>query len=221
VLPVADDVVNNTLPHLNPTLRAMVEVQRLTGARPGEICRMCPSDIDEDEAVWLYRPATHKTAHLGRNRVIAIGPRAQAILERFRPLDPNAVFFSPRRAVEAYHAGRSENRVTPLYASHARRNAAVRVKTPRRKPRESYTVCAYGQGIRKGIEKANSLPGPVVLDIPHWHPNQLRHTFATKIRKEHGLEAAQVTLGHSKADVTQVYAERDLELATRVAKAAG
>jgi integrase len=38
----------------------------------------------------------------------------------------------------------------------------------------------------------------------HWHPNQLRHSYATKVRKAHGLEAAQVLLGHSRADVTQV-----------------
>jgi integrase len=46
-----------------------------------------------------------------------------------------------------------------------------------------------------------------------WHPNQLRHTFATRVRKDYGLEAAQVLLGHSRADVTQVYAERNEELA--------
>jgi len=44
-----------------------------------------------------------------------------------------------------------------------------------------------------------------------WHPHQLRHTAATLIRREFGLEAAQVTLGHSSAMVTDaVYAERDL-----------
>jgi hypothetical protein len=30
------------------------------------------------------------------------------------------------------------------------------------------------------------------------------------IRSKHGLEAAQVLLGYRNADVTQVYAERDL-----------
>ena len=38
--------------------------------------------------------------------------------------------------------------------------------------------------------------------IPDWHPNQLRHTRATEVRKQFGLEAAQVVLGHAKADVT-------------------
>lgn len=44
-----------------------------------------------------------------------------------------------------------------------------------------------------------------------WHPHQLRHTTATLIRREFGLEAAQVALGHGSAVVTDaVYAERDL-----------
>ncbi len=43
-----------------------------------------------------------------------------------------------------------------------------------------------------------------------WHPHQLRHTAATIIRRECGLEAARIALGHSSALVTDaVYAERD------------
>ena len=49
-----------------------------------------------------------------------------------------------------------------------------------------------------------------------WAPNRLRHSAATEIRKRLGLEAAQVTLGHAAADVTQVYAERDREKAAAV-----
>jgi site-specific recombinase XerC len=44
-----------------------------------------------------------------------------------------------------------------------------------------------------------------------WAPNRLRHSAATEIRKNFGLEAAQVILGHSAADVTQIYAERDMQ----------
>jgi site-specific recombinase XerC len=57
--------------------------------------------------------------------------------------------------------------------------------------------------------------------IPHWHPNQLRHTAATMIRRDYGLEAAQVILGHSKADVTQIYAERDAAKAIEVIRNIG
>ena len=36
-----------------------------------------------------------------------------------------------------------------------------------------------------------------------------------------GLEASQVVLGHSTADVTQIYAERDFDLAKRVIRKMG
>ena len=57
--------------------------------------------------------------------------------------------------------------------------------------------------------------------MSHWAPNQLRHSKATEVRRRFGLEAAQVSLGHAKADVTQVYAERDARLAMEVAKKIG
>jgi integrase len=49
----------------------------------------------------------------------------------------------------------------------------------------------------------------------------LRHSHASEVRRRFGLEAAQVALGHSSADVTQVYCERDLKLAESVAQAVG
>lgn len=52
--------------------------------------------------------------------------------------------------------------------------------------------------------------------VPRWTPNQLRHTAATRIRREYGLDVAQVILGHAGADVTQVYAEADRARAERV-----
>ncbi len=50
-----------------------------------------------------------------------------------------------------------------------------------------------------------------------WHPHQLRHSMATQVRREFGLEAAQVFIGHASADVTQIYAERDRDRAVDVA----
>ena len=46
-----------------------------------------------------------------------------------------------------------------------------------------------------------------------WAPNQLRHSAATEVRKVYGLEAAQLVLGHASADVSQIYAERDMNKA--------
>jgi integrase len=57
--------------------------------------------------------------------------------------------------------------------------------------------------------------------VSKWHPNQLRHMHGTEVRRIFGIEAAQVALGHAQADVTQIYAERDMGLAERVARQIG
>jgi integrase len=57
--------------------------------------------------------------------------------------------------------------------------------------------------------------------VPAWAPSQLRHSHGTSVRRRYGLEAAQVVLGHSRADVTQVYAERDPTLALKIAAEIG
>jgi integrase len=62
---------------------------------------------------------------------------------------------------------------------------------------------------------------PPSEQIPEWSPNQLRHTTATEIRRAFGLEAAQVALGHAAADVTQIYAEKNLALASEVMRKIG
>lgn len=46
-----------------------------------------------------------------------------------------------------------------------------------------------------------------------WWPNQIRHAAATRLRREVGLEAARVVLGHTSASTTEIYAETDRESA--------
>jgi len=41
------------------------------------------------------------------------------------------------------------------------------------------------------------------------------------VRRDYGLDAAQVALGHARADVTEIYAEKNLEMAVRIAKETG
>lgn len=77
---------------------------------------------------------------------------------------------------------------------------------------DSYTSTTYCRAVTRATEKASARP---------WTPNRLRHTYATIIRKRYGLEAAQILLGHSKADVTQVYAERDWQKAEQVVREVG
>jgi integrase len=79
---------------------------------------------------------------------------------------------------------------------------------PQAAPGARYTPVSYARAVARACRKAG---------VPAWKPNQLRHAVGTEVRKVYGLEGAQVVLGHSKADVTQVYAERDHDLARRIA----
>jgi integrase len=198
--PVSAEHIEAVLPFLRPQVRAMVEVQRLTGMRPGEVCRMRWADIDQGGALWVYRPGRHKTSYRGRVREILLGPRAQAVLNGFRRPDAGAFLFSPREAVEALHSERAEKRITKNYASQEGRYR--RKAKPKRKPADSYTIQSYGYAVARACVKAG---------VPVWYPYRLRHTYGTIVRKQFGLEAAQVLLGHSRADVTQVYAEANRE----------
>lgn len=75
-----------------------------------------------------------------------------------------------------------------------------------------YTKDSYGRAVRRASEKAG---------VEKWSPNRLRHSAATRIRKQFGLEAAQTVLGHASANVTEIYAERDMKLAAEIARKLG
>jgi integrase len=49
-----------------------------------------------------------------------------------------------------------------------------------------------------------------------WHPHQLRHSAATRLRKQYGLEAARVVLGQKSDGVAEIYAEVDLSKAEKI-----
>jgi integrase len=85
-------------------------------------------------------------------------------------------------------------------------------RKPRKAPGVAFTTGTYARSIRSACLRAGVAP---------WAPNQLRHNAATTIRREFGLEAAQVILGHSELGVTQVYAERDSAKAIEIARRIG
>lgn len=200
VEPVEDDRVNAVCPHVSPQVWAMISLQRLTGMRPSEVCAMRGVDISTAGEVWSYQPSEHKGEHHGRVRVVYLGPRAQAILKPWLRTQLEEFLFQPREA-EADRAARMRAaRKTPVQPSQRDR----RKKNPRRIRGTHYTKDTYARAIARACLTAG---------VAHWSPNQLRHTVATRVRAEIGLEAAQVVLGHSRADVTQIYAERNAELA--------
>jgi len=242
IRPVAESVVLDTLPHMTPPIRALVQLQLLTGMRPGEAVMMRACDLDMSSKVWLYRPDRHKTEHHGHGRVVAIGPKAQEIIRPFLTLDTQAYLFSPRRAVAAFHAELRRNRKTKVQPSQQNRKR----RNPKRLPGDRYAVSSYGHAIASACEAAFPPPEPLAQregetkaewqarltpeqrvelkawrKAHRWHPHQLRHTAATKLRREFGLDVARVVLGHRSPAITELYAELDVSRAAEVMERLG
>jgi integrase len=203
IVPVAVETVEATLPHLRRQVAAMVRIQLLTGCRTGEIVTMRGKDLTVGEPNWLYHPHKHKNSWRGQERVVILGPKSRAIVEEFLKDDPSEWLFKPGEAVAEHHARRSEKRQSKPTPSEISR----RSPSPGRSHAPRYDRKTYRHAIVRACDRAG---------VPRWSPLQLRHTAATLIRTRFGLEAAQIVLGHARADVTQIYAERDMTRAHSV-----
>lgn len=237
VQPVADDVLEATLPHLPPVVDDMVRLLRLLGCRPGELCVMRPCDVDRTGDVWSYRVPRHKTDHIGKSRTVYIGPRAQAIIAPYLLRAAEAYCFSPAESDAKRRAILHANRKTPL--SCGNRPGTNRKRGADKRLGERYIPTALNRAIQRACDKADAAAResaraaaeaagvpyeagpPDTRLVPRWFTYQLRHSAATEVRKGFGLEAAQVILGHSNANITQIYAERDSGLAKRVMSEVG
>jgi integrase len=242
VKPVPLAHVEAILPFLRPTVANMVRLQLFTGMRPGEVVIMRGIDIDMTGPVWLYRPESHKTAHRGHHRVVAIGPKGQEIVKNYLKPNVEAYLFSPRETVAAFIIEKRLKRKSKVQPSQRCRKK----RRPQHRPGEKYDVGAYGKAIARACDQAFPLPKYLGLrDKPNgkkeskqewrerltveqkevirtwckehrWHPHQLRHTRATELRKQFGLDAARAVLGHRSPSVTETYAELDLGQAVEI-----
>lgn len=197
--PVSQEHIEATRAHLSAVLRDMIAVQLLTGCRPGELVGLKCGDIDTSGQVWTATLRAHKTAHKGLSRTLYFGPKAQTIL-RPRLLRPaSAYLFQPLEGIQE----RADAALTHRHANQT--------PTPRQTDRrlgQCYTVGSYRLAIREACLKAG---------IPVWHPNQLRHSAATQLRRDFGIETARIILGHSDVSMTATYAEADQALAIEAA----
>jgi integrase len=106
VRPVPVALVGATLPELSPTLQVMVRLQLYGGMRPGEVCGLCPCEVDRSRVPWRYCPASWKTEHHHEveagdegSREVFFGPRSRALLGPLldAAADPDApLFLTPR-----------------------------------------------------------------------------------------------------------------------------
>jgi len=245
VRPVPDADIEAIHPYVSRQVWALIQLQLFTGARPGELIRLRPTDIETRGEVWTVNLDEHKTAHHGHTRRIYFGPEAQKTIGEFmadRPL--NAYLFSPQEAEMESRARRHKRRNTPM--SCGNRPGSNRRSKPRRRPGHCYTVDSYRRAIQRGCDQAFPPPHDIArrkgetergwLDRltddqknqlkqwrkdHRWHPHQLRHNAATRIRRERGIDAARAILGHRCLTITDVYAEIDQAVAIEAASRLG
>ena len=161
---VDDAIVEATLGHLPPIVADMVRLQRLTGARPGEVCSLRPQDIDRSEEIWLYVPDEHKTEHHEKHRVIVLGPRAQELLADYLNRSGSAFCFSPAESERLRREQAAAARKTPL--KYGNRSGTNRVKSAKRSPGEHYTTDSYRRVITR-ISRRKSSKGAQRLLTGH------------------------------------------------------
>ena len=232
---------------------ALIQLQLLTGARPGELLGLRPVDLQMEGDSWFAEPQQHKTSFRGITRRIYFGPRAQTVIAPFlreRPVD--RALFSPREAEEQRRAKAHQKRRTPLSCGNV--PGSHRVAKPKRAPEQVYTVASYRRCIERACAQAFALPeelrqrrvegkkGQRWESVAQWknrlgpekyalvrqwqkqhrfHPHQLRHNAATRLRQQYGIDLARTVLGHRSMMTTAIYAEADFAKARQAIRETG
>lgn len=213
---VPDAHVEATLGFLPPILQAMVQVQRHTGMRSGELVQMTPGRIDcSDANVWIYRPPQHKTLHRGYSREIPLGPKVQQFLTPYLDGEPGAAIFSPARAVAERKAIKRAKRKSKVQPSQVNRQK----RAPKKQPGITYDSRTYFAALRFAMNAAKK--AGLLKKEEFWHPHQLRHAAAARVQQGFGLDAVRAFSGHRTWAMTAHYAKRDLETAKSVAAQLG
>jgi integrase len=191
--PVTQEAFEATLSHLPAVVADLLRLMRLTGCRPTEACCIARCEVDTTTTPWVWTPRKHKTQGRGRKRVIAIGPRARAILERWWQGKPDDV---------------------PTFTRDDLKPACDGI-TPMRALRTSQRRFDYAD-VRRRVQKACELAG-----VERWCPYQVRHAHLTELRESAGRDVAQAQAGHSNGSVTERYAKPSVGLQAAALEAIG
>ena len=210
VQPVPDADIEATLPRLPATVADMVRLQRLTGARPyGDLHDSASLTSTAVATCGCTAHATTRRPTWVRNGESALGRKAQAILLPYllRGMTPTA--FSPAESEQKRRARQHERRRTPL--SCGNRPGTNRNGNPKKTAGIATLATATG-GQSTGLATWPASRGGV--RIGYGIPQQRRSDSGLAWRRPGHT-------GPSSADVTQVYAERDMALAKKVAAEVG
>lgn len=225
--PVKWGAVKPVLRFVSPTVADLVRLQWLCGARSDELTSIRHRDIDRTGDVWIITPDEHKTAWLGKEKVICFGPKAQRIIRR-RPGGQNDYLFRPADSLREHYQRRAKNGVLPMVPRRAKQRFDARSY----QHAITHGFLRYAKAIGKGEcprkfnEKTKrwAPEKPIQwlksVGIAHWHPHQIRHSRATATKAKYGPEGAQAQLGNS-LKASEIYARPALALAQRIARETG
>jgi hypothetical protein len=148
VKPVPEWLMEKTLSHLPRTVKAMVDLQVITGMRSTELCLMrgCDIDMKADPTgkTWDYTPSQHKNLHRGHKRTVILGPACQRIIKPFLKPDLTAFLFSPADAEQERREAASKERAkngTPLSCGNV--PGSNRRRAPKWKAGDRYDKNTY------------------------------------------------------------------------------
>lgn len=214
ITPVRWEDVEAVMPFLPRSVAAMVKVMRYSNCRAEDVVIIRGCDLHMEGEVWTYRPATHKNQWREEDseihkRIIHLGPQAQEAIRPFLNTNLQAYLFSPREGRAEYQARRAAQRKTKRTPSERKRQ---RREKPQRAPRDRYDVNSFQQTVRRACRRAN---------VPVWTVLRVRHTRATEVREQYGVEGAQASLGHARVETAQIYAEKNQQLAKKIAREIG
>ncbi len=196
---VDQDQIEAVRQRVQPLVRDLIDVQLHTGARSGELLSLTTAMINRTGEVWKAALVDHKCQHHGQSRTLHFGPQSQLILSKYLSADPEKRLFA-------------------------------------------ITRCAYCRAVTRGCELAFGMPDnlrKIDKKLSHakqveyrrlasewrsqhcWSPHWLRHTAATRIREQLGIENVQSMLGHSDAEMSRHYSAKMDKLAASTAAAVG
>ena len=90
---VESDDITSVKKLVSPLVRDLIELQRLTGSRSGELLKLTTGAINRTGDVWAAQLGDHKAVHHGKSRTLHFGPHAQLILMKYLSADPDERLF--------------------------------------------------------------------------------------------------------------------------------
>ena len=182
-VPQAD--IDATCDHLPPVVADLIRFIALTGCRPSEAMRATRQQFDTTRGhIWIWEIPEHKTQDHDIERVVAIGPRCQKILQR-------------------WWTGKDDN--APVFSRNDLERAKTTSTVKMRKLRTTHQHFEQDD-LRQRVTRAAAKAG-----VSRWTPYRLRHTGLTNARKHGGLDAAQSRGGQVDSQtVERHYAPPDI-----------